>query len=427
MRCFKTARKGGFDLAPWYCEDTAMTAIKAIYAYQILDSRSTPTIEVMLETEKGQATASVPSGASVGAHEAHELRDEDGRGVTNALAHIEREVAPVVIGKDLDQEGFDALLCDLDGTPNKNRLGANAILSLSIAFARARALEEGIPLYASLGSLIGNAEFHLPIPLFNILNGGKHAKQGIDIQECMLAPIGFNRMRDRLEAAKKCMEALKRLLEENGLGTAMGDEGGFAPSLSSNNAALDLLVSAIEQSGYTTEEIKIALDIAATSFYREGTYALQTGTLSQEHMLHWYATLVKNYPIISIEDGFAEDDWAGFTALTEALGARISIVGDDLTVTNVDRIALARERNAANACIIKPNQIGTVTEAIRAVQAAKDAGWKIFASHRSGETLDAFISDFAVGVGADYLKAGAPTRPERLAKYNRLIEIEENL
>lgn len=397
-----------------------------------MDSRGNPTVEVELETQQGKGVASVPSGASVGAHEAHELRDNDGasRGVSEAIAHVNETIAAATVGKEFDQQSLDAFLCELDGTPNKSRLGANAILAVSVAFARAQAHEQGVELYAYLGSLDDRKIFSSPVPLFNIINGGKHARDGIDIQECMLAPIGFKSMRERVAAAEKCMVILKVLLEQKGCSTEMGDEGGFAPALSSNDEALDLLVTSIKNAGYSTDQVMIALDVASSSFYEGGKYVLKSGgerLLDRAHIIEWYAALAEKYPLISIEDGLAEDDWDGFVGLQKALGENLSIVGDDLTVTNVSRIGMAIEKKAANACIIKPNQIGTVTESINAVRAARNAGWKLFASHRSGETMDTFISDFAVGLGCDYIKAGAPTKKERMVKYDRLIEIEEQL
>lgn len=412
-----------------------MTKILTLTAHEILDSRGTPTVAVALGVEGGRGEASVPSGASVGAHEALELRDGDmavhgGRGVSKAIAHVNQTIAKAVAGKEFSQQTLDAFLCELDGTPNKARLGANAILGVSIAFARAQASARGVALYAYLGSLDNRSAFALPQPLFNVLNGGKHARHGIDIQECMLAPVGFKDVKEKVHAAEACVSALKTLLEQKGYDTETGDEGGFAPALASNDEALDVLVTAIAGAGYT-EQIKIALDIAASSLYKDGHYALTAGGEEQpvtgEQMLGWYAGAAKKYPLISIEDGFAEDDWDGFTALTKTLGGSLYVVGDDLTVTNVQRIQLAAQKKAANACIIKPNQIGTITETIGAVRAAREAGWKVFASHRSGETMDAFIADFAVGLSCDYLKAGAPTRPERMAKYTRLMEIEEEL
>lgn len=410
-----------------------MAKIRSVIAREILDSRGTPTLAVELATERGTGAASVPSGASVGKHEALELRDGDmnlhgGRGVSRAIEHVNQTIATEVIGKELDQQGLDSFLCELDGTPNKSRLGANAILGVSIAFARASAEERGMPLFAYLGSLDGRTHFALPQPLFNVLNGGKHARHGIDIQECMLAPVGFETMREKVEAVKGCMTALHAILAEKNYGTAMGDEGGFAPELASNDEALDLLVSAIARAGHTTERIKIALDIAASSFFVDGRYTVKVGGVEQHRdkhdMLAWYTQLSELFPLISIEDGFAEDDWEGFSQLTKGLGGSLAIVGDDLTVTNVGRITKAIAEEAANACIIKPNQIGSVTEAIAAVKTARSAGWKVFASHRSGETMDTFISDFAAGLSCEYLKAGAPTKEERIVKYTRLMEIE---
>ncbi|MGC9602839.1 MAG: phosphopyruvate hydratase [Minisyncoccia bacterium] len=408
-----------------------MKTIRTLQAREILDSRGEPTLEVVLGLDGASAIASVPSGASVGVHEAKAVDAHA------AIRAVNGEIAAALAGKEFDQQGLDAFLCALDGTPNKSRLGANAILGVSIAFARAQAQENGIALYAYLGSLDQRNTFSMPQPLFNVLNGGKHApvrasgRRGIDIQECMLAPIGFEHIKEKVHAATECVSALKSLLEQKGYGTEIGDEGGFAPALPTNDEALDLLVSAITQAGYDTDKIKIALDIAASSLYKNGHYILKAGGKEQpvttEQMLGWYAAMAKKYPLISIEDGFAEDDWDGFTTLQKELGGSLCIVGDDLTVTNTERIDMAIQKKAANACIIKPNQVGTVTEAIAAARAARAAGWKIFASHRSGETMDAFIADFAVGLSCDYIKAGAPTRPERLAKYNRLIEIEEQL
>lgn len=407
-----------------------MATVRSLTARQIEDSRGNPTIEVTLTAERGTGVASVPSGASTGVHEALELRDQDGRGVSLAIAHVNEEVASALVGKEFDQEGLDTFLCELDGTPNKSRLGANAILGVSIAFARAQAEEQGLSLYAYLGSLDGRTEFSLPQPLFNILNGGKHARHGIDIQECMLTPVGFGTMREKVDAVMQCVVALQALLQEKGYVTVMGDEGGFAPALPSNDEALELLVTAVTQAGFRMDQFRIALDVAASSFYTGGKYMLHAGgerEITQEELLAWYARAIEAYPIISIEDGFAEDDWTGFARMEQALGEKISIVGDDLTVTNVARIDMTIEKKAANACIIKPNQVGTVTETIAAVRAARRAGWKVFASHRSGETMDTFISDFAVGLSCDYLKAGAPTKEERRVKYTRCMDIEETL
>lgn len=413
-----------------------MAKVEALLAWETFDSRGDPTVEAELRTAAGTVRASVPSGASVGTHEALELRDADpsvrgGRGVSKAIAQVNETVAKAVVGEEFDQKSLDARLCGLDGTENKSRLGANAILAVSIAFARAQALEQKRPLYAYLGALSGAHSFSIPQPLFNVLNGGKHARGGIDIQECMLAPIGPRSIGEKVIATKKCMAALQSLLEGKGYRIDLGDEGGFAPVLQSSDEALELLAAAIRNAGYSAAQVSLALDVAATSFYENGRYMLKAGgqkePANRADLLAWYEALAKAYPVISIEDGFAEDDWEGWSALTEALGAKLCIVGDDLTVTNAARIQAAAEKRAANACIIKPNQIGTVSETIEAVHAARRAGWKVFASHRSGETTDAFIADFAVGLSCAYLKAGAPTKEERLVKYNRLMEIEREL
>lgn len=413
-----------------------MATIQKLTAHEILDSRGEPTIAVDIELAHARGVASVPSGASVGVHEALELRDKDmtihhGRGVSKAISHIQETIAHEVVGKDFDQKQLDSFLCELDGTPNKGRLGANAILGVSIAFARAKAEESGMELYAYIGSLDSKNTFSIPQPLFNILNGGKHVRRGIDIQECMIAPIRSANMESSISMTEACIHTLKSLLEQKGYSTNLGDEGGFAPDLTSNDEALDILVEAITRAGYSTEDIRIALDIAASSFYKDGSYTLQAGGTNQtadpDDMLTWYIESVKKYPLISIEDGFAEDDWENFIKLQGALGATLHIVGDDLTVTNVARIEMAAAKKAANACIIKPNQVGTLTEAIDAVRAARHAGWKVFASHRSGETMDSFIADFAVGLSCDYLKAGAPTKEERMIKYSRLATIEKQL
>lgn len=388
-----------------------MATIQTLQAREILDSRGKPTVEVELKTQNAKAVASVPSGASIGTHEAKAINAKD------AVAAVNNEISKALTGKEFDQQGLDIFLCELDGTADKSRLGANAVLGVSIAFARAQAQENGVELYAYLGSLNNQNTFSLPRPLFNVLNGGKHAHRGIGIQECMLAPIDFGSVREKVLAAEACMSVLKSLFDKKGYATGMGDEGGFAPALSSNDEALDLLIAAITGAGYTTEQIKLAVDIAASSL----------DNFDKEKMSVWYKTIAQKYPLISIEDPFTEDDFDGFAALTQELGDKLFVVGDDLTVTNTDRIVRAAREHAINAIIIKPNQTGTVTEVIAATEAARTLGWKIFASHRSGETADSFIADFAVGLSCDYLKAGAPTRPERMAKYNRLMEIEEKL
>jgi enolase len=326
-----------------------MATIQTLKAWEILDSRGEPTVAVELTTESARGESSVPSGASVGVHEAKAIPAQD------AIAYINGEIAAAISGKNFDQQSLDDFLCELDGTENKSRLGANAILGVSIAFARALATENNIELYEYLGSLDNRKSFSLPQPLFNILNGGKHAKHGIDIQECMLAPIGFATMKEKVRAAETCVAELKKLLEEKNYGTEMGDEGGFAPALASNDEALDLLVASITQAGYTTDQIKIALDVAASSLYIHGAYSLKAGgkeqAVTKEPMLAWYAASTKKYPIISIEDGFAEDDWDGFAAMQKELGGALCIVGDDLTVTNVERIKMAetlRTRASSN-------------------------------------------------------------------------------
>lgn len=407
-----------------------MATIRTLSARSILDSRRQPTVEVALATETASVIASVPSGASVGAHEAHELRDKDG-GVSSAVDNVNMVIAPALVGKEFDQRSLDAMLQTLDGTQDKSRLGANAMLVVSVAFGRAESEGKGVPLYAYIGSLVGRTLLRAPEPLFNILNGGKHTKGGIDIQESMIAIIGRRTVEEKIAAAEQCVAALHTLLEKKGYGVTMGDEGGFAPKLPDNGEALELLSTACKTAGFDSGEIVFALDVAATSFYRGGRYVLTIGgerkELGREELLRWYAALVHKYPIMSIEDPFAEDDWEGFAAITSELGEKTLIVGDDLIVTNAERIREAQVRKAVNACIIKPNQAGTVSEALDAVEAARKAGWKVCASHRSGETMDTFIADFAIGIGAEYLKSGAPGAPERRAKYNRLMEIERAL
>ena len=388
-----------------------MSKIQSVSAKEISDSRGNPTIEVTLATANGQGTASVPSGASVGVHEAKVVEP------AIAVAQINTEVSVALVGKEFDQKSLDAFLIQLDGTPDKSRLGGNATLGVSLAFARAAAAEQKVELYQYFGSLAGVTAFALPIPMFNVLNGGKHAKNGIGVQESMLVPVGLKTMRAQVDAGTACVAALKNLLEQKSYSTDMGDEGGFAPALKSNDEALELLLAATAAAGYTTEQVKIALDVAASSMKH----------FDKEQMLAWYKIIADKYPLVSIEDPFTEDDFTGFAALRVALGERMLIVGDDLTVTNTERIALAAQKKAIDAVIIKPNQVGTVSETIAAVVAAHAQGWKTIASHRSGETLDMWIADVAVGLGCSFIKAGAPTRPERTAKYDRLMEIESQL
>ncbi len=386
-----------------------MLKIQSLSAKEIADSRGNPTIEVTLNTAGGLGTASVPSGASVGAHEARVVEP------TVAVAQINTEVSTALSGKEFDQKSLDAFLITLDGTPDRSRLGGNALLGVSLAFARAAAAEQKVELYTYFGTLAGNTAFAMPMPMFNVLNGGKHAKGGIAIQECMLVPVGVNGIGAQVQAAQDCMVALKTLLEKKGYGTQMGDEGGFAPALTSNEEALDLLVSAVSAAGYAGK-IKLAIDVAASSY----------DAFDKETMSKWYADILKKYPLVSIEDPFTEDDWESFAALRASVGDTL-VVGDDLTATNAGRIALAAQKNAINAVIIKPNQAGTISETIDAVAVVRAQGWSAIASHRSGETPDTWIADIAVGLLCGYIKAGAPTKPERTAKYTRLMEIESKL
>lgn len=411
------------------------TMITALHAHEILDSRGNPTLTVNVILSGGvSAQASVPSGASTGAHEAVELRDGDparygGKGVRKAVGHVEGEIARTVQGMNArDQGSVDQAMIELDGTLNKGRLGGNAILGVSMAVARAAAMASGLPLYASLGGPVANL---LPMPCMNVLNGGKHADSSLDFQEFMLVPIGAPTFSEAMRYGAETYAALRGLLHTRGLKTAVGDEGGFAPDLASNEAACELIVEAIEAAGYRPGiDLAIALDPAASSFAKDGGYDLSrsgTGQLDRAGLLALYGRWIETWPIVSIEDGFGEEDWQGFINQTATQGSRIQIVGDDLLVTNPRIIQRGIDQKAANAALIKPNQIGTVTETIAAVTLCQASGWKTMVSHRSGETVDAFIADFAVAVGAGQIKSGAPCRGERLAKYNRLIEIEAEL
>lgn len=408
-----------------------MVAITKLSAREILDSRGLPTVEATIFSSGHSATASVPSGASTGTHEAAELRDGDrarydGKGVRNAVGHIKNEIASAVVGKAFDQQALDTLLIELDGTEQKTALGANAVLAVSLAFARLAALEEASPLYAYFGKLAGNATPGLPQPCFNVLNGGKHADSGLSFQEFMLVPSG-DTFAEKVEKAAVVIASLKTLLQAGGHVISVGDEGGFAPKLSSNDEALEIIVRAIQTAGLTGS-IAIALDVAASSFYSEGKYALSAEqSVDSGELLHIYEDLCNRYPIISIEDGFAEEDWNGFIALNTRMGARIKVVGDDLVTTNSRLIQEAAEQSAINAVVIKPNQIGTISEAIAAAQLARQKGMALFASHRSGETADTAIADFSVGLSCEFIKAGSLARGERIVKYNRLMEIEEVL
>lgn len=409
--------------------------IRSVEAMEILDSRGHPTVRVTVTLDSGiRAVASVPSGASTGTNEAVELRDGDpkrygGKGVLKACAHVNDIIAPALIGRDArEQASIDRLMIELDGTPNKSRLGANAILGVSQAVARAAAQANGAPLYAYLG---GADAARLPVPMLNVLNGGKHADSSLDFQEFMIVPVGAPSFAEALRYAAETFQVLKGLLTQRGLSTAVGDEGGFAPKLKSNDEACELIVAAIRAAGYEPgKDIAIALDPAASSFYEGGRYRLTRsgqGDKTSAEMTAFYKEWIGKYPIVSIEDGLAEDDWDGFRAQTAALGEQVQIVGDDILVTNTKFIARAIEENTCNAALIKLNQIGTVTETIAAIALCRRAGWGYVISHRSGETEDPFIADFAVAMGGGQIKAGSVCRSERVAKYNRLLEIEREL
>ena len=411
-----------------------MPAIAAVTAREILDSRGNPTVEVEVLLDSGaRGRASVPSGASTGIHEALELRDGDpgrygGLGVRTAVCHVRETLGPALAGRDaLDQQGADEAMRTLDGTPNKSRLGANAILGVSLALARAAAAARDLPLFRHLG---GPGAATLPVPLMNILNGGKHADNALDFQEFMVVPVGAASFSDALRMGADTYHHLHRVLRARGLASGVGDEGGFAPALSGNEEALDLLVSAIHEAGYSPgREIALALDPAASNFFRDGRYVLDRGRTirTTEDMIAYYAGLVSRFPILSIEDGLAEDDWDGWAALTRQMGARVQLVGDDLYVTNPTRIAQGIARRASNAVLIKLNQIGTLSETLDAIEMTQEHGWAAVVSHRSGETEDVFIADLAVAASAGQIKTGAPARSERVAKYNQLLRIEESL
>jgi len=410
-----------------------MAAITGLSALEILDSRGNPTVQVTVTTDAGAGTAAVPSGASTGVHEAVELRDGDparygGKGVLRAVENVEGEIAERLRGLDVrDQRAIDEALIVLDGTANKSRLGANAILGASLACAKAHAAAAGLPLYRSLG---GEAATLLPAPFANILNGGAHADNSVDLQEFMVAPVGAPTFADGIRAVAEIYHRLKQDLHAAGLSTAVGDEGGFAPELASNEEALKLIVGAISAAGYRPgDEVAIALDPAASEFYRDGAYRLvgEGRTLSAAELVELYAGWVDRYPIVSIEDGVAEDDWEGWKLLTDRLGDRVQLVGDDLFVTNVARLREGIERGIASSILIKVNQIGTLSETLDAIATARSAGYSAMMSHRSGETEDTTISDLAVATGAGMIKTGAPARSDRVAKYNRLLAIETEL
>jgi enolase len=408
-----------------------MAIIEALGAREILDSRGNPTVEVEIELEDGtQARAAVPSGASTGAFEASELRDGGkrylGKGVEKAIAFVNDEIAPEIIGFDAqDQRLIDAAMIALDGTKNKSRMGANAILGASLAVAKASAESADLSLFRYLG---GPNAHVLPVPMMNILNGGAHADTNVDIQEFMIAPIGAPTFRESLRWGAEIYHALKSVLKKRGLATSVGDEGGFAPNLESNRAALDLILEAIEIAGYKPgKEIALAMDVAATEFHDNGKYTFEGASKSSAEMIAYYTSLVDAYPIVSIEDPLNEEDWAGWTDMTKALGSRIQIVGDDLFVTNPERLARGIAGGTANALLVKVNQIGTLTETIDAVEMAHRANYRSMMSHRSGETEDTTIADLAVALNCGQIKTGAPARTERVAKYNQLLRIEEEL
>jgi enolase len=411
-----------------------MSIINEVFAREILDSRGNPTIEVEVFLEDGtMGRAAVPSGASTGMHEAVELRDGDenrygGKGVLKAVSNVNDKIAQEIIGLDAtDQIGIDALLCELDATPNKSVLGANAILGVSLAVAKAAAASHGLSLYQYLGGF--NAKL-LPVPMMNILNGGEHADNNVDIQEFMIMPVGAKSFAEALRMGTEIYHALKTVLKSRGLNTAIGDEGGFAPNLTSNEDALGAIVDAIEKAGYKPgEEVKLALDVASSEMYKDGTYNFKgEGVVrTSDEMIDFYETLVDKYPIISIEDGLDENDWAGWKKLTDRLGKKIQLVGDDLFVTNPVRLADGIAQGVGNSILIKVNQIGTLTETFDAMQMAKEAGYTCVVSHRSGETEDATIADIAVAFNAGQIKTGAPTRSDRIAKYNQLLRIEQEL
>lgn len=404
--------------------------IDRIHARQVLDSRGNPTVEAEVFTSAGFGRAIVPSGASTGTHEAVELRDGGdeyaGKGVTQAVSHVIEEIAPAIVGRDATrQEEIDQAMLDLDGTSNKARLGANAVLAVSMAVARAAAASAGLPLYRYLG---GPSARLLPVPCLNVLNGGAHAANSVDIQEFMLVPAGFSTYSDALRAGVETYHSLKRVLAGRGLATNVGDEGGFAPDLPTNEAAIELLNEGIEAAGYEPgRQIGIALDVAATELYREGRYWLEGRDLSSEEMVEYLADLAERYSLVSIEDGMSEDDWDGWKALTERIGESTQLVGDDLFVTNIEILRRGIEERSANSILVKVNQIGSVSEALHAMELAEGSGFTRMVSHRSGETEDTFISHLVVATNAGQIKTGAPARGERTAKYNQLLRIEERL
>jgi enolase len=406
-----------------------LRAIAAVQARQILDSRGNPTVEVDVRLESGASgRAAVPSGASTGIHEAVELRDGaeafGGKGVTQAVANVDGEIARAVSGLDArDQKALDRRLIELDGTANKGRLGANAILGVSLAVARAAAADAGVPLYRYLG---GDGAATLPVPLLNVINGGAHAQNSIDLQEFMLVPAGAGTFAEAVQIGSEVFHSLRALLHERGFATAVGDEGGFAPDLDSSEQAVDVVLEAAERAG-RREQIAIALDPAATEVWHEGAYRFEGRTLDPAQMVAFWADIIERYPIVSVEDPLAEDEWASWAELTSRLGERVQLVGDDLFVTNPERLQRGIDEGVANSILIKVNQIGTLTETLEAIRLAQSNGYTAVISHRSGETEDTTIADLAVATGAGQIKTGAPSRSDRVAKYNQLLRIEEEL
>lgn len=412
-----------------------MKTITNIHAREVLDSRGNPTVEVEVTLEDGFGRGIVPSGASTGTHEALELRDKDdryrGKGTQKAVANVNGPIKEALVGKSFDLESLDAAMIALDGTPNKSKLGANAILGVSIAFAHASANADGIPLFEYFKS-VGkhDKDFVMPVPMMNVLNGGAHAENSTDIQEFMVVPVGAPSFKEALRYGAEVFHALGKILSERGLNTTVGDEGGYAPSLPSNEAALEVISEAIEAAGYKLgEDIGFALDVASSEFYKDGKYHLHTEgkELTGAEMVEWYAGLIEKYPIFSIEDGLHEDDWDGYVEMTAKLGDKLQIVGDDFFVTNVERLQKGIDQKAANSILVKINQIGSLSETIEAVNMAREAGYTNVISHRSGETEDTTIADFAVGMAAGQIKTGSLSRTDRIAKYNQLLRIEEKL
>ena len=408
-------------------------AITRVQAREILDSRGNPTVEVdVYLSDESFGRAAVPSGASTGEHEAVELRDGDqnrflGKGALNAVRNVNQQIAPIVKGYNaLDQKTLDKCMVDLDGTPNKSNLGANAILGVSMAVSRAAAASQNLPLYRYLNS----EACLLPVPMLNIINGGRHADNNVDIQEFMVFPIGADSFSQALRMGAEIFHYLKKVLSSKGLNTSVGDEGGFAPNLSSNEEAIEIILEAVEKADYSIgKDIFLALDAAASEIYMDGAYRLESEdrTLTSDEMVEYFEGLTKKYPIISIEDGLAENDWEGWKVFNGKLGSKIQIVGDDLTVTNIPRLQRAIDEQSMNAILIKLNQIGTVTETVEAVELARETGFGVVISHRSGETEDTFIADFAVAMGMGQIKTGSASRTDRICKYNQLLRIEEEL